>query len=111
MKRVLKRLHETRVGDSTMRRGLTVVSGGNGEAWKGRIADISTLRNGKTFYYIENAVSDSGKVRSFNKEVVEIITDLEIAHGFYEYPALASYPLISWSFIKCFIWANTYPLK
>jgi hypothetical protein len=35
---------------------------------------------------MKNAVSDSGKVQSFNieaKEVVEIITDLEIAHGFY----------------------------
>jgi hypothetical protein len=67
--------------------GLTVVFGRNGEAWKGRIADIGTLRNGKTFYYIKDAVSDSGKVQSFNienKEVVEIITDLEIEHGFYD---------------------------
>jgi hypothetical protein len=45
-----QRLHETRIGDSTMHIGLTVVFGRNDEAWKGRIADIGALRNGKTFY-------------------------------------------------------------
>jgi hypothetical protein len=86
MKRVLKRLHETRTGDSTMHTGLTVVFGRNDEAWRGRITDMGTLRNGKTFYYIKDAVSDSGKVQSFNiedKEVVEIITDLEIEYRVY----------------------------
>jgi hypothetical protein len=65
MKRVLRRLRETRVGDSTMEIGLTVVFGRNDEEWKGRIADIWTLRNGKTFFIIKNAVSGSGKVQTF----------------------------------------------
>jgi hypothetical protein len=43
------------------------------------------LRNGKTFYYIKDAVSDSGKVQSFDiegKEIIKGVTDLEIEHGF-----------------------------
>ena len=41
MRRVLvKRLKETRAGDSTMHIGLAVVFGRNEEAWTGRIADI-----------------------------------------------------------------------
>jgi hypothetical protein len=86
MKRVLKHLHETRIGDSTsMHIGLTVVFGKNEESWKGRISDMGTLPNGKTFYYIKDAVSDSGKVQSFDiesKEIIKIITDLEMEHGF-----------------------------
>jgi ribosomal protein L2 len=66
MKRVLKRLTETRIGDSTMHKGLTVVFGRNEEVWKGRISEMGTLPNGKTFYFIKKAVSDSGKVQSFN---------------------------------------------
>ena len=68
-----------------MRIGLTVAFGRNEEVWQGRIADIWTLRNGKTFYYIKSAVSDSGKVQSFNiedSEVIKIITDLEIEYGY-----------------------------
>ena len=67
-----------------MRIGLTVAFGINEEVWQGRIADIWTLRNAKTFYYIKNAVSDSGMVQSFNiedSEVIKIITDLEIEYG------------------------------
>jgi hypothetical protein len=87
MKRLLKRLRETRIGDSTtMHIGLTVVFAKNEEAWRGRIADMGTLPNGKTFYYIKDAVSDSGKVHSFDiegKEIIKSITDLELEHGFY----------------------------
>jgi predicted secreted protein len=86
MKRVLKHLRETKIGDSTQYIGLTVVFGRNEETWKGRISDMGTLRNGKTFYYVKDAVSDSGKVQSFDiedKEMVKIITDSEIEHGFY----------------------------
>jgi hypothetical protein len=86
MKRVLKRLRETRTGDSAMRGGITVVFAKNDEAWKGRIADTGTLRNGKTLYCAKNAVSDSGKVQSFDiegKEIIKTITDLETERGFY----------------------------
>jgi hypothetical protein len=87
MKRVLKHLHETRVGDSTtMRIGLTVVFAQNEESWRGRIADRGTLPNGKPFYFIKDAVSGSGKVHSFDiegKDIIKSITDLEIEHGFY----------------------------
>jgi hypothetical protein len=86
MKRVLKRLYETRIGGSDMRIGLTVVFAKNEEAWRGRIADTGTLRNGKTFYFIKDAVSDNGKVQSFDiesKEIIKSITGLEIEHGFY----------------------------
>jgi hypothetical protein len=58
----------------------------NEEAWRGRILDMRTLRNGKTFYFVEDAVSDSGKIHSFDvegKEIIKSITDLEIEHGFY----------------------------
>jgi hypothetical protein len=51
MKRVLKHLRETRTGDSTMRIGLAVVFTKNEEAWRGRITDMGTVRNGKIFYY------------------------------------------------------------
>jgi ribosomal protein L2 len=86
MKRVLKHLRETRIGDSTsMRIGLTVVFGKNEESWTGRILDMGTLPNGKIFCYIKDAVSDSGKVQSFDiesKEIIKTITDLELEHGF-----------------------------
>jgi hypothetical protein len=58
----------------------------NEEAWRGRISEMRTLRNGKTFYYIKDAVSDSGKVQSFDieiKDMIKSISDLEIEHGFY----------------------------
>jgi hypothetical protein len=86
MKRVLKHLHETRIGESSMSIGLTVVFAKNEEAWRGRIADTGTLPNGKTFYFIKDSVSDSGKVQSFDiesKDIVKSITDLEMEHGFY----------------------------
>jgi hypothetical protein len=49
---------------------------------------MGTLRNGKTFYFIEDAVSDSGKIHSFDvegKDIIRSISDLEIEieHGFY----------------------------
>jgi hypothetical protein len=78
MKKTLRRLGETKVGESTLEIGLTVVFGRNEEEWKGRIADIWNLRNGKAFYIIENAVSDSGKVQTFtirDNEVIKIITE------------------------------------
>jgi hypothetical protein len=40
----------------------------NEEGWRGRISDMGTLRNGKTFYFVEDAVSDSGKTHSFDVE-------------------------------------------
>ena len=87
MKRiVVKRLTETKVGDSTMQIGLTVVFVKNEEEWKGRITDIQTLYNGKILYEIENAVSGSGKVQSFTlqrDDITKFITDLEIEYGFY----------------------------
>jgi hypothetical protein len=48
---------------------------------------MRTLRNGKTFYFVEDAVSDSGKTHSFDvegKDIIRVTTDLEIEHGFYE---------------------------
>jgi hypothetical protein len=86
MKRVLKRLKEVRIGASPISAGSMVVFTRNEEAWRGRISNCGTLSNGKTFYYIKDAVSDSGKAQSFDiegKEIIKIITDLEIAHGFY----------------------------
>jgi hypothetical protein len=86
MKRVLKHLYETRTGDSPIHIGSTVIFRKNEEAWSGRVSETGTLRNGKTFYYIENAVSDSGKVQSFDiegKEIIKGIIDLEVEHGFY----------------------------
>jgi hypothetical protein len=77
---MLKHLSETRIGDSTHYIGLTVIFGRNEETWKGRIADMGTLRNGKTFYHVKDAVSDSGKVQSFNiesKEIEKIISGYE----------------------------------
>jgi hypothetical protein len=85
MKRVLKRLHETWIGDYSMRIGSTIIFLKNEEAWRGIISERGTLRNGKTFYYIKDAVSDSGKVQSFDiesKEIIRGITDLEIEHGY-----------------------------
>jgi hypothetical protein len=90
MKRGLKHLHETGTDDdSTMRTGSTIIFRKNEEAWRGIIAEMGTLRNGKTFYYVKDAVSDSGKVQSFDiegKEIIRGITDFEIEHGygFYE---------------------------
>jgi N-acyl-D-aspartate/D-glutamate deacylase len=86
MKRVLKHLRETRIGGSSMRIGSMIIFCKNEEAWRGRILDMGTLRNGKTFYFVENAVSDNGKVQSFDiegKDIIKSITDLEIEYGFY----------------------------
>jgi hypothetical protein len=86
MRRVLKRLRETQIGESSMRIGSTIIFCKNEEGWRGRISDMVRLRNGKTFYYIKDAVSDSGKVQSFDiesKDIIRIITDLEIEYGFY----------------------------
>jgi hypothetical protein len=66
MKRVLKHLHETWIGDSSMRIGSTIIFRKNEKAWRGIISEMGTLRNGKTFHYIKDAVSDSGKVQSFD---------------------------------------------
>ncbi|MDR2097591.1 MAG: hypothetical protein LBP37_03645 [Spirochaetaceae bacterium] len=47
----------------------------------GRVSEIEALRNGEPLYYVNNAVSDSGKVRSFDvesREIIKDITDLEI---------------------------------
>jgi hypothetical protein len=85
MKRVLKRLYETQTDDSTMHIGSIIIFARNEEAWRGKISEMGTLRNGKTFYYIKDAVSDSGKVQSFDiegKDIIRGITDLEIEHGF-----------------------------
>jgi hypothetical protein len=86
MKRVLKHLHETQADDSTFSIGSAVIFCKNEEAWTGRISDKGTVRNGKTFYFIKDAVSDNGKAQSFDiegKEIIKSITDLEIEHGFY----------------------------
>jgi hypothetical protein len=45
----------------------------NEEAWRGRISEMRTLRNGKTFYFVEDAVYDNGKVKSFDVEGKDII--------------------------------------
>jgi hypothetical protein len=58
----------------------------NEEAWRGRISETGTLRNGKTFYFVEDAVSDSGKIHSFDvegKDIIRSIGDLETEYGFY----------------------------
>jgi hypothetical protein len=58
----------------------------NEEGWRGRISEMGTLRNGKTFYFVGDAVSDSGKIHSFDiesKDIIRSITDLEIEYGFY----------------------------
>jgi hypothetical protein len=86
MKRVLKRLHETGINDdSAMRIGSTIIFRKNEEAWRGIISEMGTLRNGKTFYYIKDAVSNSGKVQSFDiegRDIIRGITDLEIEYGY-----------------------------
>jgi hypothetical protein len=86
MKRVLKRLHETQIGESSMRIGSLIIFRKNEEVWKGRVSETGALRNGKAFYFVEDAVSGSGKIHSFDvegKEIIRSITDLEIEHGFY----------------------------
>jgi hypothetical protein len=86
LKRVLKYLAETRVGASPILVGSMVIFAKNEEAWRGRISDMGRVRNRKTFYYVKDAVSDTGKVQSFDiesKDIIEGITDLEIEHGFY----------------------------
>jgi hypothetical protein len=86
MKRVLKRQRETRTGGSAFPIGSAVVFRKNEEAWTGRISDMGTVRNGKTFYFIKDAVSDSGKVQSFDiegEDIIKGITELELEHGFY----------------------------
>jgi hypothetical protein len=86
MKRVLKRLREMRVGDSTLSIGSVIIFCKNEEAWTGRISDKGTVRNGKTFYFIKDAVSDNGKVQSFDiesKDIIKGITELEMEYGFY----------------------------
>jgi hypothetical protein len=85
MKRVLKHLHETWIGDYSMHKGSTVIFLKNEEAWRGTISEMGTLRNGKTFYYVKDTVSGSGKVQSFDiegRDIIKGITDLEIEHGF-----------------------------
>jgi hypothetical protein len=82
----LKHLHETRIGKSSMCMGSIIIFRKNEEAWRGKISDMGTLRNGKIFYFVEDAVSDSGKIHSFDvegKDIIKGITDLEIEHGFY----------------------------
>jgi hypothetical protein len=69
-----------------MRTGSIIIFRKNEEAWRGKISEMGPLRNGKTFYSIKDAVSDSGKVQSFDiegREIIRGITDLEIEHGFY----------------------------
>jgi hypothetical protein len=64
-----------------------VVFAKNEEAWRGRVSDVGALCNGETFYYVKDAVSDTGKVQSFDiesTEIIKTISDLEIEHGFYE---------------------------
>jgi hypothetical protein len=88
MKRILKHLRETQIGESSMpmRTGSMIIFRKNEEGWRGRISEMRTLRNGKTFYFVEDAVSDSGKTHSFDvegKDIISIITDLEMEYGFY----------------------------
>jgi hypothetical protein len=40
--------------------------------------EMGTLCNGKTFYFVKNAVSDSGKVQSFDIEGKDIIEGIII---------------------------------
>jgi hypothetical protein len=63
MKRVLKRLKETKIGASPIPTGAMVVFAKNEEAWRGKVSEVGALRNGEPLYYVKNAVSDSGKVR------------------------------------------------
>jgi hypothetical protein len=86
MKRVLKSITETRIDASPIPVGSMVIFAKNEEAWRGRISDCGTLSNGKTFYYVKDAVSDTGKVQSFDiesNEIIKIISGLEMEHGFY----------------------------
>jgi hypothetical protein len=86
MKRVLKRIAETRIGVSLIPVGSMVIFAKNEEAWRGRVSDVGALYNGETFYYIKDAVSDTGKVQSFDiesNEIIKSISGLEIEHGFY----------------------------
>jgi hypothetical protein len=86
MKRVLKHLRETRIGDSSIHIGSMVIFRKNEEAWRGRISEMRALRNGKTFYFVKDAVSGSGKVQSYDiegRDIIRSITDLEIEYGFY----------------------------
>jgi hypothetical protein len=70
MKRILR---EIRIGDSSVKEGSKVRFGKNEEYWTGIVSgNASELSNGKMFYWIENAVSDSGKIRSFDIERDEI---------------------------------------
>jgi hypothetical protein len=85
MKRVLKRLKEVRIGASPIPVGTMVIFAKNEEAWRGRVSEVGALRNGEPLYYVKNAVSDSGKVQSFNvegKEIIKGITDMEMEHGY-----------------------------
>jgi hypothetical protein len=69
-----------------MRTGSMIIFRKNEEAWRGRISETGTLRNGKTFYFVEDAVSDSGKIHSFDvegKDIIRSIGDLETEYGFY----------------------------
>jgi hypothetical protein len=86
MKRILKRITETRIGASPIPVGSMVIFAKNEEAWRGRVSDIGVLCDGKTFYYVKDAVSDTGKVQSFDiesNEIIKSISGLEIEHGFY----------------------------
>jgi hypothetical protein len=85
MKRVLKHLKEVRIGASPIPIGTMVIFAKNEEAWRGRVSEAGVLRNGEPLCYVKNAVSDSGKVQSFNvegKEIIKDITDLAIEHGY-----------------------------
>jgi hypothetical protein len=89
MKRVLKRLKEVRIGASPIPIGTMVIFAKNEEAWRGRVSEAGTLRNGKPVYYVKNAVSDSGKEQTLNvdgKEIIKDITDMEMerGYGFYD---------------------------
>jgi hypothetical protein len=66
MKRGLKRLKEARIGASPIPVGTMVVFTKNEEAWRGRVSEVGALRNGEPIYYVKNAVSDNGKVQSFD---------------------------------------------
>jgi hypothetical protein len=69
-----------------MRIGSMIIFSKNEEGWRGRVSDMGTLRNGKTFYFVEDAVSGNGKGHSFDvegKDIIRSISDLEMEHGFY----------------------------
>jgi hypothetical protein len=84
MKRVLKRLKETRTGASPIPVGTMVVFAQNEEAWRGRVSEVGALRNGEPLYYIKNAVSaiGNGVFDVEGREIIKDITDLEIEHGY-----------------------------